>query len=119
MDLTEISANARGHRGTVWTLDGSEDLNANLVRLPSGGGVEGHVNEEVDVMMVGIDGHGMVTVNERERRLSAGGLVFVPKRARLSVRSESDGFAYLSVHRRRGPIKLDDRVDPGRRSQER
>jgi quercetin dioxygenase-like cupin family protein len=116
VDLKEISDGARGHGGTVWTLEGSEDLNANLVRFPSGGGVEGHVNEEVDVMMVGIDGHGKVTVDEREHHLSAGGLVFVPKGARRSVRGESDGFAYLSIHRRRGPIKLG---GAGRRSRER
>ncbi|MBX6764283.1 MAG: hypothetical protein IRY88_11465, partial [Rubrobacteraceae bacterium] len=29
--------------GTVWKLEGSEDLNANLVRLPGGGGIGEHV----------------------------------------------------------------------------
>lgn len=66
MDLKEMSSDARGHKGTVWTLEGSEDLNANLVRFPSGKGVGEHVNEEVDVVMVGIAGHGKVMVDERE-----------------------------------------------------
>ncbi|QIN84593.1 cupin domain-containing protein [Rubrobacter tropicus] len=111
MELKEISADARGRRGTVWTLEGSEDLNANLVRFPSGGGVGEHANEEVDVVMVGIAGHGKVTVNEKEHHLSAGILVFLPKGARRSVRSDSDGFAYLSVHRRRGPVRIDERPE--------
>jgi hypothetical protein len=36
MDLKEIPVDTRGHNGTVWTLEGSEDLNANLVRFPAG-----------------------------------------------------------------------------------
>lgn len=116
MDLKEMSADARGHRGTVWALEESEDLNANLVRFPSGSGVGEHVNEEVDVVMVGVAGHGKVTVNEREHHLSTGGLVFVPKGARRSVRGESGEFAYLSIHRRRGPIELGDTGDRRRRN---
>lgn len=111
MELKEISAGARGRKGTVWSLEGSEDLNANLVRFPSGVGVGEHVNEEVDVLMIGIDGHGTVMVDGTEQHLSAGVLVFVPKGARRSVGSDSDSFAYLSAHRRRGRIMLDGAVD--------
>lgn len=107
MDLKEISVDARGHKGTVWTLEGSEDLNANLLRFPAGTGVGEHVNEEVDVVMVGIDGLGTVMVDGREHHLSADGMVFVPKGAHRSIRSESDGFAYLSIHRCRGSLRLD------------
>ncbi len=106
VDLKGISANARGHKGTVWTLEGSEDLNANLVRFPSGDGVGEHVNREVDVVMVGIDGFGTVTVDGREDQLSAGSMIFVPNGARRSVRSESDEFSYLSIHRSRGPLRF-------------
>lgn len=97
----------RGHKGTVWALEGSVDLNANLLRFPSGEGVGEHVNEQVDVVMVGIDGSGTVTVDGREHHLSAKSVVFVPKGARRSVESESDEFAYLSIHRCRGPLRLD------------
>lgn len=118
MNLKEISADARGHKGTVWTLEGSEDLNANLVQFPSGSGVEAHVNEEVDVMMVGIDGHGTVTVDGRKHCLSAGDLVFIPKGVSRSIKGESDGLAYLSVHRQRGPMKLGGAGDRRQRGQE-
>ncbi|MDN5698300.1 MAG: cupin domain-containing protein [Rubrobacter sp.] len=105
MDLEEAATGAVERNGTVWTLEGSEDLNANLIRFSSGG-VGEHVNEEVDVIMVGITGLGVVTVGDEERRLSAGKLVFIPRGERRSVRSASDELAYLSVHRRRGPIQL-------------
>lgn len=106
MDLKEILVDARGHKGTVWALEGSGDLNANLVQFPSGGGVGEHINEEVDVVMVGIAGYGTVTVEGREHHLCAGGMVFVPKGEHRSVRGESDGFAYLSIHRSRGLLRL-------------
>lgn len=106
MDLKGISADARGRKGTVWTLEGSEDLNANLVRFLSGGGVGDHVNEEVDVVMVGIEGFGTVVVGGGEHHISAGGMVFIPKGTHRSERSESGEFAYLSIHRSRGPLLL-------------
>lgn len=105
MDLRGISAGSGG-TGVVWTLEGSDQLNANLVRFDAGGGVGEHVNDEVDVVLVGVAGSGSVVVDGGEHALSAGVLVFVPRGARRSTRAGSDGFAYLTVHRRRGPLRI-------------
>lgn len=105
MNLEEFVAGEGKRNGTVWTLEGSEDLNANLIRFTSGG-IGEHVNEEVDVIMVGIMGLGIVTMGEEEHWLLSGKLVFIPRGERHSVRSASEEFAYLSIHRRRGPIRL-------------
>jgi mannose-6-phosphate isomerase-like protein (cupin superfamily) len=101
LDLSALAAGSRGGSGTVWTLEGSEDLNANLVLFPAGSGVGEHVNEEVDVVLVSVAGSGSVVVEGEEHPLSAGRMVFVPKGTRRSVRSGSEDFAYLSLHRRR------------------
>jgi quercetin dioxygenase-like cupin family protein len=90
----------------IWALEESGDLNANLVRFDAGGGVEEHVNDEVDVLFVGVAGSGTVRVDAEEHALSAGTLVFVPRGARRSTGASSDGFAYLTVHRRRGPLRI-------------
>jgi quercetin dioxygenase-like cupin family protein len=95
-NLNELAAAAGGRSGVVWKLEASGDLNANLVRFDAGGGVGEHVNQELDVMRV----------EAEEHPLSAGTLVFVPRGARRSTVSLSDGFAYLTVHRRRGPLKI-------------
>ena len=105
VDLAEISAEARGS-GAMWTLRGSGDLNANLVGFPRGEGVGEHVNGEVDVLFVGVSGSGVVEVDGREHALGAGVLVLAPKGARRATRSESSEFSYLTVHRRRGPVRL-------------
>ncbi len=104
VDLNALAADGRG--GAIWTLEGSGDLNANLVRFDRGGGVGEHVNEEVDVLFAGVAGSGIVRVDGEEHPLSAGMLLFVPKGAGRSTLALSEGFAYLTVHRRRGPIRL-------------
>ncbi|TCJ19994.1 cupin domain-containing protein [Rubrobacter taiwanensis] len=105
-DLRKLAAGSRGSFGTVWTLAGSEDLNANLVLFSAGSGVGEHVSDEVDVVLVGVAGSGSVTVEGKEHPLAAGRLVFIPKGVRRSVRSGSEDFAYLSLHRRKGALKI-------------
>lgn len=105
MGLREIAASVR-ESGVVWTLEESGDLNANLVRFPAGEGVGEHVNDEVDVIFVGVSGSGFVCVDGGIRLLSCGTLVFVPKGAWRSTRSATEDFAYLTVHRKRGPVRL-------------
>lgn len=106
MNLGEISASNAGQKGVVWTLDESVELNANLVRFGVDGGVGEHVNDEVDVIFIGVSGTGSVEVDGDEYPLSNGTMVFVPRGAKRSVRSTSEDFAYLSVHRRRGPLRI-------------
>ncbi len=105
VDLAKISADARGS-GTVWTQQEGRDLNANLVRFPRGEGVGEHVNGEVDVLFLGVSGSGVVEVDGREHALGAGFLVLAPAGARRATRSQSSDFAYLTVHKRRGPMRL-------------
>jgi quercetin dioxygenase-like cupin family protein len=105
-DLNRLAAASGGREGAIWTLDESGDLNANLVRFDARGGVGEHVNEELDVVLVGVAGSGFARVSGEEHPLSAGKLVFVPKGAERSTVALSDGFAYLTVHRRRGPLGI-------------
>ena len=106
VDLHGSLAAARGRAGVVWTLEQGSDLNANLVRFPAGGGVGEHVDEEAEVLVVGVSGAGVVEVDGQEHPLRAGTVAFVPKGARRSTRGGSGDFAYLTVHRRRGPPRI-------------
>ncbi len=105
-NLHEILGFAGRRAGVLWTLELGEDLNANLVRFATGEGVSEHVNDEVDVLVLGVSGSGVVWINGDERPLVSGTVAFVPKGARRSIRSGSEDFAYLTVHRRRGPLRI-------------
>ena len=109
-NLEAVAASTVAREGVIWTLDASDDLNANLIHFGAGRGVGEHLNEEVDVIFVGVSGSGTVEVGGEEYVLGPGKLVFVPKDAWRSTRSMSEDFAYLTVHRRRGPLR------PGRTS---
>jgi len=108
VDLAGIASTERGP-GVVWTQEGSEDLNANLVRFEAGEGVGIHANDEVDVVFVGVSGSGTVVVDGEKFALEPGRLVFAPKGCPRATRSASGEFSYLTVHRRRGPVRLDPR----------
>jgi quercetin dioxygenase-like cupin family protein len=104
--LDDLVAAVPDRVGVIWALKESGDLNANLVRFDAGGGVGEHVNKEVDVLFVGVAGSGSVHVEGEEHPLSAGMLVFAPRGARRSTEASSDGFAYLTIHRRPGPLQV-------------
>lgn len=106
VDLVEKAACAGGSSGVVWTLEESSDLNANLVRFGAGRGVGEHVNDEVEVVFVGVAGSGIITVDGEEHAISAGKLVFVPRGVRRSTLGVSENFSYLTVHRRRRPLGI-------------
>lgn len=109
VNLREIIATAGERSGAIWSLRDSEDLNANLVRFASRRGVDEHTNTEVDVIFVGVSGSGVITIDGDEHLLSAGTVTFVPKGTRRSTRSTSEDFAYLTIHRRRGPLRIEHR----------
>ncbi|HET7478121.1 MAG TPA: cupin domain-containing protein [Rubrobacteraceae bacterium] len=110
MDLTKTAARAEDRNGVVWALEESGDLNANLVRFGTGRGVGEHVNDEVDVLFLGVSGAGFVIVDNEKHALSAGKLVFAPRGTRRSTIGASDEFSYLTVHRRRGPLRISERI---------
>ena len=106
VNLKDIAVPADDRVGVIWTLDTSSELNANLVRFGTGQGIEEHVNDEVEVIVLGVSGSGIVAVDREEHALSAGILVFIPKGARRATVSTSEDFAYLTVHRRRRPLQI-------------
>lgn len=102
IDLAAL-ARASAARGAIWAYGGDE-LNVNLVRFAAGDGVAEHVNTEVDVLLVGIAGDGVVEVDGRRRPLRAGLALVIPKGARRAIGSGAGEFAYLTCHRRRAGL---------------
>jgi hypothetical protein len=96
VSLGEIAASFHGRVGVVSVLRASGDLYANPVRFEAVGGVEEHVNDEVDVILLGTAGSGIVKV-DGEHPVSNGTMTFVPNGARCPTRSTSGDFDYLTV----------------------
>jgi quercetin dioxygenase-like cupin family protein len=101
-DLVAIARDA-DQRRLAWSAQ-SEDLNTNLVVLTPGAAVEPHVNREVDVLIVGIDGAGIVIVDGDEQSVRAGEVILIPKGRARATRAGAERFAYLTCHRRRAGL---------------
>jgi uncharacterized cupin superfamily protein len=91
--------------GPLWGL-ASTDLNATLLAWPPGRGVAEHVNAELDVLLVVLDGRGSAIIDGETHELAAGSAILIPRATRRAITAGEDGLRYLSVHRRRGPLQI-------------
>jgi quercetin dioxygenase-like cupin family protein len=91
------------HDGPIWSLN-SEQLNINLLRFSTGEGIPPHINDEVDVLIVIVEGEGALMLGDEERPIRTGEAALIPRGARRAIRCMSGTLAYLSCHRRRGGL---------------
>ena len=99
VDLHEIGQRA-SHSGPQWGHE-SDDLDLTLLSWQRGQSIEAHVNREVDVVWVGVEGAGVVTIDGQAQQLRPGVAIIIPKGCERSVRSTAERLVYLSLHRRR------------------
>lgn len=91
------------HDGAIWSTS-SEQLNVNLLRLPTGDAIALHVNNEVDVVFVIFEGSAQLTVNDQLYELSAAQIVLVPCGAARSLSCTAGPLVYLTCHKRRAGL---------------
>ena len=101
-DLPRLARAGRG-RKPAWARQ-SDDLSVNLISCLAGEGIAAHVNGEVDVLLVGVEGEGSVAIEGRWYPLPPGRIALVPKGARRATRCDGEHFAYLTCHRRRSGL---------------
>ncbi|MGK4583970.1 cupin domain-containing protein [Kitasatospora sp. HPMI-4] len=102
-DLAERVATASpDQRGALWRLaEPGRQLDANLVRLPADGAVEEHMEPDLDVLLLVVEGSGTLYSEGRSQPLTPGALAWLPHGSRRALRASSAGLAWLTVHRRR------------------
>lgn len=100
--VIDLAAMARAAvpKHATWACT-STDLNANLIVLDGTAGVARHRNREVDVLLVGISGDGLVEVDGQRFELRGGQALLIPKGTERTIQSGGHRFAYLTCHRRR------------------
>jgi len=80
----------------------STDLNVNVVRLAQGESIERHVNREVDVLIIVLEGAGTLIIADQTHELQAGIAMMIPKESWRAIHAASDSdLAYVTCHRRR------------------
>ncbi|GAA2296022.1 zinc-ribbon domain-containing protein [Streptomyces kunmingensis] len=88
--------------GAMWRLEGAaRQLDANVIRVRPGVRGEAYVENDLDVLLVVVQGHGVLRRADQDEALAPGTLVFVPRGERRAVTSGDDGLVYITAHRRR------------------
>lgn len=112
VEAVDLVAQAEAGEGIVWKQQ-SADLNVNLFVLGEGGEIAEHVNTSLDVLLVGVDGEGRVTVDGEVLTVRPGTAAVIPQGARRSIRATGRRFAYVTCHRRRGGLQIGPAVPRG------
>ncbi len=101
-------------QGALWGFE-SQDLDVTLVAWNKGEGVAEHTNDEVDVIMIVIEGRALVALHDKDQQLMQGQLLIIRKGCSRRIEALTDRVVYLNVHQRRKPMSLTDIENfPGR-----
>ncbi|MEO6866843.1 MAG: hemerythrin domain-containing protein [Gaiellales bacterium] len=101
-DLKMLGAS---RRGIPWSA-ASRDLNVTCLSWEPGHRIEAHRTSDRDIVVIGIDGSGTVTVEGVEQAVEPGTIVLSPAGTERCIEAGPDGFVYVSMHRRREAITL-------------
>jgi quercetin dioxygenase-like cupin family protein len=99
INLFDLDA-APGLQGPIFSLE-SPDLDCNFLHFDNGEGVPLHINAQVDVAGMVLDGEGLLQVDGQQHLLHEGDFFYIPKGSARKLRSAGGPFAYLSFHARR------------------
>lgn len=86
--------------GPQWGIE-TEDLNATLLSWTQGQGIQEHVNDEVDVLVLVVSGEMLVSVGEAEFLLRASQMTWIPKGTPRAMMAKTARAAHLNIHKRR------------------
>jgi mannose-6-phosphate isomerase-like protein (cupin superfamily) len=106
INLFDIEADPALH-GPAFSLE-SADLDCNFLRFDKGEGVPLHINAQVDVAGVVLEGEGFLQVDGSQHLLTEGDFFYIPKGTGRKLRSAGGPFAYLSFHARRPCLMPED-----------
>lgn len=96
-DISQLDFHGRGPQWGVET----EQLNATILSWEKGRGLEAHVNHELDVVLVVLEGEGEAFIEDEKISLRAGMIVPIAKGVVRAVTATSERLTYASIHRRR------------------
>nr|WP_234390527.1 hypothetical protein [Streptomyces sp. MMG1533] len=93
--------------GAVWRLsEPGRQIDANIVRIPSGQRVETHAEPDLDVLLLVVAGDGTLVTPAEPYPLGEGSLVWLPHGSTRGLEAGKQGMSYLTVHRRRPGMRI-------------
>jgi len=88
----------------------TDDLNLTVLSWKNGQGVVEHVNNELDVLWIALEGTAEVNINGEIFPIEQGGAIVIPRGAARALKSTSADFKYISIHKRRAGLQIENRI---------
>lgn len=104
IDMARKAAEDPG-QGALWGIE-TQDLDCTLVAWPEGLGVAEHTNNEVDVLMIVMEGRALIELSGANQELAQGQLLLIRKGTPRRIEALYGRLVYLNVHKRRKPMTL-------------
>ena len=105
-DTTEIASSVDA-KGSVWQLEpGARDLDANIIALPPYDEIELHVGPDLDVLILIIQGSGILQTELDVIPLDQGMLLWLPRKSQRRFVAGPDGLQYFTVHQRKPALGI-------------
>ncbi|KOV96801.1 hypothetical protein ADK65_26380 [Streptomyces sp. NRRL B-1140] len=96
--------------GALWRLaEPGRQLDANLVRVPPRGTIDAHAEPDLDVLLLVVSGDGTLGSAAGPHPVEPGTLVWLPHGSVRGVTAGAGGLSYVTVHRRRPGMQIQDR----------
>lgn len=109
-DAEALAARAPAQAGALWRLtEPSRQLDANLIRLPPDEQINTHIEPDLDVLLLVVNGDGVLGTALAPQPLSRGSLIWLPRGSSRSLTAGRRGMSYLTVHRRRSGMQIGSR----------
>lgn len=107
-DIREvITSRAPQSGGALWRLaESGRQLDANLVHLPPLHQIDNHTEPDLDVLLIVVDGSGMLAAAGTLTSLTTGMVAWLPHGSSRSLAAGDRGLSYLTVHRRRPGMQI-------------
>lgn len=100
-DLASIA----GHGGVVWSSS-PDGVHVNLVALAADEAIGSHRNDELDVLVIVLDGDAAVVVDNHTHRLERLHALLIPRGSERAVAAGASGTRYLTIHSARGGLTI-------------
>ncbi|WOC12852.1 DUF2249 domain-containing protein [Gordonia sp. MP11Mi] len=109
-NTTELTGAAVDAADVAWKLQSADrHLDSNLIRLAADGEIAEHTGGEVDVLVHVVAGEGALGTEVGDIAVTAGDLLWLPRRSQRAFRAGPAGLSYLTVHTHREPTLT---IDP-------
>lgn len=106
-DVTEILEIPVDSSGSIWKLEPhTRGLDCNIISIPPNDEIGRHEGPDLDVVIVVLDGSGVLETEGESIALTAGSMVWLPKNSVRRFGAGEEGLRYFSVHTRKRGLQI-------------